>query len=134
DEGWQKLSKMDRQLLVDFARLKPEEVTDKKVDFTKVTTNMKVTMALKLADKSFLGELKDAAEDAFTDPTFVVTLVVMMAIYVGLWLTPDPTFITKIAAGTLTVAMLIQFAWDDIIGTVRAWGSLKDDCDNSFTV
>ena len=30
--------------------------------------------------------------------------------------------------------MLLQFAWDDIIGTVRAWGNLKDDCDVSFDV
>jgi hypothetical protein len=134
DPSWQKLSKADRKLLIEYAKLKPEEIKDEKVDFKRVTTQMKVTMALKLADKSVLGAMADAAEQAFTDPTFIITLVVMMGIYVGLWLTPDPTLITKIAAGTLTVVLLLQFAWEDIIGTARAWFGFEKECGRATNV
>ncbi|MFT4163794.1 MAG: hypothetical protein QM650_00955 [Microlunatus sp.] len=134
DENWQQMSKLDRKLMLDYAKLRPEDITDEKFKSTKISKDTKVMMALKLADKSVLGAVKDAAEDAFSDPTFLITLVLMMAIYVGLWLTPDPTFLTKIAAGTLTVAMLLQFAWSDIIGTVRAFGTLRDEADVSFDV
>lgn len=134
DENWQQMSKLDRKLMIDYAKLNPGEITDDKLKSKTISKNTKVMMALKLADKSVLGAMKDAAEDAFSDPTFLVTLVLMMAIYVGLWLTPDPTFITKIAAGALTVAMLLQFAWSDIIGTVRAFSTLQDESDVSFDV
>lgn len=134
DPGWQQLSKQDRKLLTEYAKLNPEDIKDEKVDFKRVTTSMKVTMALKLADKSVLGAVADAAQQAFSDPTFIITLVVMMGIYVGLWLTPDPTFITKLFAGALTVALLLQFAWEDLIGTVRAWFALEKECGRSTTV
>jgi hypothetical protein len=128
DPGWQQLSKEDRKLLIDYAKLNPEDITDKKVNFKRVTTQIKVTIALKLADKSTLGAVADAAGQAFSDPTFIITLIVMMGIYVGLWLTPDPSLITKLAAGALTVSLLLQFAWEDIIGTARAWLALEKEC------
>jgi hypothetical protein len=134
DENWQQMSKLDRKLMLDYAKLRPDDITDEKLKSKTVSRDTKVMMALKLADKSTLGAMKDAAEKAFSDPAFVITLVLMLAIYVGLWLTPDPTFITKLAAGALTVAMLLQFAWSDIIGTVRAFGTLRDECDVSFDV
>lgn len=128
DPGWQKLSPADRQLLMEYAHLAPGEIRDDKIDFTRITTEMKVAMALKLADASLLGEMGQAAKNAFTDPKFVITLVVVMAIYVGLWLTPDPSWVTKIAAGALTVALLAQFAIEDIYGFAVAWSDLSDEC------
>lgn len=128
DPGWQKLSKADRKLLLEYARLTPEELSEHKVDFSRVTTSMKVNMALKLSWKSWPGEIAEAAKSAFSDPSFIVTLVVIMGIYVGLWLTPEPSGVTKVAAGVLTVALLAQFAWEDIYGFAKAWSRLFDDC------
>lgn len=128
DPAWQKLSKKDRQLLVEMAKLDPDSVSDQPVDFREITSTMKVMMALKLSWKSWPGETADAAKNAFTDPTFLITLLVMMGIYVGLWLTPDPTWITKIAAGTLTAVLLAQFALEDIIGFAMAWSQMSDEC------
>jgi hypothetical protein len=91
-------------------------------------------MALKLSDKTVLGEMAAAAEAAFTDPTFIITLVAMMAIYVGLWLTPDPSLITKVLAGALTVALLVEFAWKDIYGLAKAWSRLGKECAPAKTV
>jgi len=94
---------------------------------------MKVSMALKLA-KSWPAAVLDAAVNAFTDPKFVITLIVTIGIYVGLWLTPDPTWITKLAAGALTAVMLTQFALSDIYGTAVAWSDLQDSCKQATTV
>jgi len=134
DPGWQKLSKEDRRLLIDYAKLNPDDVTDGKVDFARVTTDMKVSMALKLSWHSWPGEVADAAKNAFSDPGFLITLVLIIAVYVGLWLTPEPTMVTKIAAGVLTVVLLAQFAWEDIYGLARAWMTLQDECKAASSV
>jgi len=128
DPGWAQLSPQDRKLLVEYARKSPEATKGSKVDFTRVTTSMKVVMALKLSWKSWPGEIAEAAKEAFSDPTFIVTLVALMVVYVGLWLTPDPTMVTKILAGALTVALLLQFAWEDIYGFAKAFSELFDAC------
>ena len=111
----------------------PDELEKTPIDFSVVTTDMKISIALKLA-KSWPSAVADAAANAFTDPKFVITLIVTIGIYVGLWLTPDPTWITKIAAGTLTAVMLIQFAWSDIYGTATAWMDLETACKSAKTV
>ena len=134
DPGWQQLSKEDRQLLIEFARLAPDEITDERVDFSRVTADMKVSMALKLSWKSWPGEIAEAAKAAFTDPTFIITLIAMIGVYVGLWLTPDPSMVTKVAAGTLTVVLLSQFAYQDIYGLAKAWMELSDECSSARTV
>lgn len=128
DPGWQRLSKEDRKLLLEYARMTPEEASNAKVDFDRVTPDMKVSMALKLSWKSWPGEIGQAAKDSFSDPAFVISLVAIMGIYVALWLTPDPTFITKVAAGALTAVLLAQFAWDDIYGFAVAYSNLRDEC------
>jgi hypothetical protein len=134
DPGWQKLSKEDRRLLIDYAKLNPDDVADGKVDFARVTTDMKVSMALKLSWQSWPGEVADAAKSAFSDPGFLITLVLIIAVYVGLWLTPEPTMVTKVAAGVLTVVLLAQFAWEDIYGLAKAWMTLQDDCRTADSV
>ena len=134
DPGWARLSPADRKLLLEFAKASPESFGDGKVDFTRVTTEMKMVMALRVADTSFLGEMAQAAKDAFTDPTFLITLIVVTGIYVGLWLTPDPSWVTKILAGTLTVVLLAQFAIEDIYGFAVAWSDFIDDCARATTI
>ena len=132
EPGWRHLSPADRRLMVEFAKMSPEE--GKKVDYARVTPAMKMSMALKVADTSFLGEMAEAAKNAFADPKFLITLIVIMAIYVGLWLTPDPSWVTKIAAGVLTLALLAQFAIEDIYGFAVAWSDFSDDCTRATTI
>jgi len=54
-------------------------------------------------------------------------------VYVGLWLTPEPSGITKLAAGTLTVILLTQFTWHDLYGFAKAWDAFYDDCARAKT-
>lgn len=134
DPGWQRLSKEDRRLILQYARMRPEDMTEGSVDFKRLSTRAKMIMALRLSDKSALGEMASAAERAFSDPTFLVTLIAILGVYVGLWLTPDPSMITKVAAGTLTVVLLAQFAWHDIYGLAKAWFALEEACEKAKTV
>lgn len=134
DPGWQKLSKEDRRLLLEYARANPEELKEGKVDFSRVTTDMKMSMALKLADTTLLGEMGAAAKAAFNDPAFLITLLLIVGVYVGLWLTPEPSGVTKVAAGILTVVLLAQFAWQDIYGFAKAWFNLSEACSKAKTV
>lgn len=110
-----------------------EEPPDAPVDVAHFSTAMKVSKALELSWKSWPGQVAEFARDAFSDPTFLVTLVMIMGVYVGLWLTPDPTMITKLLAGTLTVVLLAQFAWEDIYGLAQAWFKLGVECERATT-
>jgi hypothetical protein len=94
---------------------------------TRLTPEMRIRLALDLADKTLLGEVGEAASDAIRDPGFIATTVLMIAVYVGLWLTPDPTFITKLLAAGLTALLIGLFTWHDIIGFARAWMGLSDE-------
>lgn len=134
DPGWQKLSKEDRKLLIEYAKLNPEDIEEGKVDFERVTTDMKLSMALKLSWQSWPGEVAEAAKNAFSDPTFIITLLLIVGVYVGLWLTPEPTAVTKLAAGLLTAVLLIEFAWDDLYGLAVAWMALRSQCAGAKTV
>jgi hypothetical protein len=97
----------------------PQEGVDGNV--TRTDEFMRIRLALELADTSFLGELEEAFVNAVRDPAFIATTILTIGIYVGLWLTPDPSMITKIAAGILTAVMLILFSWQDLWGFCSAW-------------
>jgi hypothetical protein len=99
----------------------------------RIDTLDKIQLALDLADVTFLGEVAEAFKASIRDPAFVITTVLTIGIYVGLWLTPDPSMITKIAAGILTAVMLIMFSWNDLWGFCVAWNELSDSCKGATT-
>ena len=125
DPNWMKMSKEDRQILMDYAKLSPEEVADKKLQVSRLTQDMREEIALKLVD-SWPAEVAEAAKAAFTDPGFVISLILTIAVYIGLWLTPDPTMITKVAAGTLTAVMWAMFAWEDVWKTMTEYSVFEE--------
>ncbi len=132
DPNWQKMSKQDRQLLIDAAKMSPEDLKKGKFETSKLTQTMKEEIALKLAD-GWASEVWEAAKAAASDPLFWVSLVLTIAIYIGLWLTPDPTFITKLAAGTLTAVMWAMFAWNDIWETITEYDAFGDNVKKART-
>jgi hypothetical protein len=93
----------------------------------------KIRLALDLADKTFFGEVGEAAARAIRDPTFIVTTVLIIGFYVFLWLSPDPTLLTKAVAGALTIYLLYNFTIHDIIGFATAWLALADACSAART-
>jgi hypothetical protein len=103
-------------------------------DLKHLTTSMRVSKALELSWKSWPGQVGQAALESFSDPTFIMTLIGVTTIYVGLWLTPDPTLLTKALAGVLTVALLAQFAWEDIYGLAKAWFAMEQACERAKTL
>lgn len=99
-----------------------------RLDIKQLDASKKLSLALQLSWRSWPGEIADVAKQSFSDPLFVFTLVGVMFVYVGLWVTPDPTLLTKVLAGALTVVLLAQFAWEDIYGLAKAWLALQDQC------
>lgn len=93
---------------------------------TRMTQEMRIRLALELADKTLLGSIADAANEAIRDPLFWGTTILLIGVYVGLWLTPDPTLITKLLAAGLTATLIALFTWNDIIGFARAWMRLTE--------
>ena len=130
---WQHLSKQDRELLKEYAKLTPEELSKDPDQPAPNMADVKLSIALKLSS-GWPGEVAEAAKNAFSDPAFVIMLIVTLAIYVGLWLVPEPTLITKALAGLLTAVLLLQFAWEDIYGLAKAWMDLEDECKGATTV
>ena|GEM_PF-3589356 len=94
---------------------------------SRIDQPMRVRLALTLADRTFWGEVYETAMEAITNPLFIAQTILLIGIYVGLWLVPDPV-VTKIVAGLLTAALLAMFTWQDIIGFARAWFQLGEDC------
>ena len=90
-----------------------------------LSPEMRLRLALSLADRGLFGSIYDAAMDAITNPLFIAQTILMIGVYVGLWLTPDPTLLTKVLAAGLTAYLLTMFAWSDIIGFGRAWFALE---------
>ena len=133
DPNWQKMSKQDRQMLIDYAKMNPDDIKEGKLEFSRLSQDMKEEMALKLVD-SWAAEIAEAAKTAFTDPGFIISLVLTIAIYIGLWLTPDPTLVTKIAAGTLTAVMWAMFAWEDIWKTMTEYSAFEENVRRARTV
>jgi hypothetical protein len=91
-----------------------------------LTRDMRVQFALSLADRTLFGSVYDAAMEAIRNPWFFVQTAGMIAVYVGLWLTPSPGAVTQAAAAALTMFLLTMFTWQDIIGFARAWFALEE--------
>jgi hypothetical protein len=102
-------------------------------DIKHLTKSMRVSKALQLSWKSWPGQVGQAALESFSDPMFIMALIGITTIYVGLWLTPDPTLLTKVLAGALTVVLLAQFAWEDIYGLAKAWFAMEEACERAKT-
>ncbi|NVB39306.1 hypothetical protein G6O69_15795 [Pseudenhygromyxa sp. WMMC2535] len=120
DPEWDKLSEADKRLLIEWLEANPgEEPGD--VDFTAVTTGMKLRMALKLSWRYWPEELQEAAYVAFTDGMFLAQLAALTTFHVYLWVAPDPSGVTKGIAAVLTAYLLTMFAWHDIVGFAQAF-------------
>ncbi|WP_199243085.1 hypothetical protein [Vitiosangium sp. GDMCC 1.1324] len=81
------------------------------------------TLAFALAFSSVLDETREALVREVLDPRAVVaTLAWTGAMYLTMWLVPEPT--TKAVAGVLTVAMMCWLGADALWGMVYGWARL----------
>jgi hypothetical protein len=117
-----------------YNQLVLDELADGTADINHLTKSMRVSKALQLSWKSWPGQVGQAALESFSDPMFIMTLIGVTTVYVALWLTPDPTLLTKALAGVLTVALLAQFAWEDIYGLAKAWYAMEEACERAKTL
>ncbi len=132
-ESWNSLNDWERKLWEDYAKEFPGVQEDSgRTDLT-ITAADKRRMAIKLSWKYFPAGFKDAAKELFSDPLFYVTTIASIAIYVALWLNPEPIF-SKAAAAALTIALLAVFSMAEILNFARAWSGVSDESEHAKTM
>ena len=125
---WALLPSKDRKLLLDMAAKHPDLFEDviPGTDVKAVTFRMKRALALGIAVKHLPGEISGSLIAMVKDPAFWAFMAGTIALYVGLWLAPEP--FSKIAATALTVFLLAYVTIDSILMFARAWLRLNDTC------
>ncbi|NTX62726.1 AHH domain-containing protein [Myxococcus sp. CA051A] len=85
----------------------------------------KRTLALQFAMGSVMDETHDAL-GKMVDPVAVRnTIITAMAVYLGLWLLPEP--VSKGVAATLTVCLIAYLGVDTVWNLVAGWRQLAED-------
>jgi hypothetical protein len=87
------------------------------------------TLAMELAINSVWMETMDAFKD-MTNPEVVrSTIVSAMALYMMLWVLPEPT--SKGVAATLTVGLIAYLGMDTVWSLIRGWMRLVDEVNHA---
>ncbi len=121
----------DRKLLLEVMQKHPELFSDTVTGEDtpkKLTVGAKRAIALRISANYFPGEVGKSLLNMAQDPSFWLTTAGIIAIYVGLWLAPEP--FTKVAAAALTAYLLTRVSIDIILAFARAWSRLNDSCEN----
>jgi hypothetical protein len=92
----------------------------------------KRTLALRLALDSVWDETAEALGELTDKEAMVTMLATTGAIYLGLWLVPDPVLSKGIAA-TLTVVLIGYLGWDTVWSLVRGWRVLAREVEAATT-
>ncbi|MCP3104776.1 hypothetical protein LZ198_38515 [Myxococcus sp. K15C18031901] len=83
------------------------------------------TLALSIALDSVWDETAEALED-MADPVAVqATIAISMAVYLSLWVLPEP--LSKGAAAVLTASLIAWLGVDAVVGLIRGWIRLSDE-------
>lgn len=132
-ESWNNLKEWEQKLWEDYANAFPGVQEDSSRTDLTITPADKRRMAIKLSWKYFPEGFKEAAKELFSDPLFYVTTIASIAIYVALWLNPEPIF-SKAAAAALTIALLAVFSMAEILNFARAWSDVSDESEHATTM
>jgi hypothetical protein len=92
----------------------------------------KRTLAFRLALDSVWAETAEALGELTDKEAMVTMLATTGAIYLGLWLVPDPVLSKGIAA-TLTVALIAYLGWDTVWSLVKGWRMLAKQVESATT-
>ncbi|MCP3137512.1 AHH domain-containing protein [Pyxidicoccus xibeiensis] len=92
----------------------------------------KHTLAFRLALESVWDETAEALE-GMTDRDAVMTMLATTgAVYLGLWLVPEP-LLSKGIAATLTVTLIAYLGWDTVWSLVQGWKVLTREVETANT-
>jgi hypothetical protein len=127
---WLLLPAQDRKFLLEVMEKHPDLFKDavgtSEGDTKRLTVGMKRTLALQIAAKYLPGEVGQSLLNMAKDPSFWLSLAEIIAIYVALWLSPEPA--SKVIATALTAYLLTKVGFDLLIVCAKAWSRLNDNC------
>ncbi|MFP2910464.1 AHH domain-containing protein [Pyxidicoccus sp. 3LFB2] len=92
----------------------------------------KRTLAFRLALDSVWDETAEALEELTDREALVTMLATTGAVYLGLWLIPEP-LLSKGLAATLTVALIAWLGWDTVWSLVQGWRVLAKEVEAATT-
>ncbi|MFP2929283.1 AHH domain-containing protein [Pyxidicoccus sp. 3LG] len=92
----------------------------------------KRTLAFRLGLEVVWEETAEALGELTDREAMVTMLATTGALYLGLWLVPEP-LLTKGIAATLTVALIGYLGWDTVWSLVRAWRVLAEEVEQATT-
>ncbi|WP_164012365.1 AHH domain-containing protein [Pyxidicoccus trucidator] len=92
----------------------------------------KRTLAFRLALDSVWDETAEALEELTDREAMVTMLATTGAVYLGLWLIPEP-LLSKGIAATLTVALIAYLGWDTVWSLVQGWRVLAAEVKTATT-
>jgi hypothetical protein len=121
-KGWNELEDWERQLWRDYwawHKKTDKGRVDKERENLHPTDDDRLAMALQLSTQYVEPGFREAAEEMFNDPMFVGGILIGIAVYIALWLFPNPIFIGLAMA--ISLALLAVFTVSEIMNLVRAW-------------
>ena len=92
----------------------------------------KRTLAFRLGLEGVWDETAEALEELTDREALVTMLATMGAVYLGLWLVPEP-LLSKGLAATLTVALIGYLGWDTVWSLVQGWRVLAAEVATATT-
>jgi hypothetical protein len=92
----------------------------------------KRTLAFRLGLEAVWDETAQALEELTDREALVTMLATTGAVYLGLWLAPEP-LLSKGLAATLTVALIGYLGWDTVWSLVQGWRVLAQEVKGATT-
>ena len=126
---WLLYSQQDRTLILEVIEKHPELFTNVSGNPNdsnfEITFTMRRSIALQLSTAYLPGEIGNALLHMAQDPTFWAILAATIAVEIALAMVPDPTLITKIAAGAFVATLIAIFGVDTVYKFAVAWDNLN---------
>jgi len=122
-EEFQKLPESDKMILLELSKIKSKNIS-KVAQIKELGINGRRYLALKFANKSFLGELANTAIEAFTDPIFLVQMAVIMGVMAACSVSGLSAPFLAACTG-LSIALVLQFGISVFLKLAKAWEQFR---------
>ncbi|MEE9423404.1 MAG: DUF4157 domain-containing protein [Methylococcales bacterium] len=122
-EEFQKLPESDKKILLELSKIKSKDIS-KTNQIKELGINGRRYLALKFANKSFLGELANTAIEAFTDPIFLVQMAVIMGVMAACAASGLSAPVLAACTG-LSIALVLQFGISIFLKLAKAWEQFR---------
>jgi hypothetical protein len=133
-KSWNSLADWERDLWTEYQQKYGGSTESGRTDMS-ITPNDKFWMALRMSPQYMEEGFRETARVMFNDPLFIGSTLAGIALYLILWIAPEP-FFSKAAAVMTTIALasMVAFTASELITLASAWIDLRDDTRSATTI